>query len=321
MSIGVELVAQPSVLFLDEPTRGLNARFAKLIMDGIRKVANSGRTIICTIYQPSYEVFSVFDNLLLLKRGGETVFSANLVKTVGLWLSTSKKCKECNHYLKNITLLLNSNASEGGGIDFVQRFNESVLKAQLCAILAEEGVRRPSPHVPALVFGRKRAAPSVIQMKLLTQRFFKMYRGFPSTQHHNSCRVLGLVGSGLSTTSYQGISSGLGIIFVAFQFQGLVSFNAAIPFAFNDRAAFYRERSAQTYSALSYFVIPYVFTNGLIIAALLFVFMGFTGLAKFILFWRAVSLSVLIDVYTGHLLAFALPNIVMAVLTGSVVSA
>ncbi|KAG7388657.1 hypothetical protein PHYPSEUDO_011984 [Phytophthora pseudosyringae] len=74
LTIGVELAAQPSVIFLDEPTSGLDARSAKLIMDGVRKVADSGRTIICTIHQPSSEVFYLFDSLLLLKRGGETVF-------------------------------------------------------------------------------------------------------------------------------------------------------------------------------------------------------------------------------------------------------
>ncbi|KAG2502493.1 hypothetical protein JM18_009716, partial [Phytophthora kernoviae] len=46
LTIGVELAAQPSVIFLDEPTSGLDARSAKLIMDGVRKVADSGRTII-----------------------------------------------------------------------------------------------------------------------------------------------------------------------------------------------------------------------------------------------------------------------------------
>ncbi|KAE8982369.1 ABC transporter G family member 43 [Phytophthora fragariae] len=66
LTIGVELAAQPSVLFLDEPTRGLDARSAKLVMDGVRKVANSGRTIVCTIHQPSMEVFFLFDSLLLL---------------------------------------------------------------------------------------------------------------------------------------------------------------------------------------------------------------------------------------------------------------
>ncbi|KAG2866058.1 hypothetical protein PC119_g28118 [Phytophthora cactorum] len=42
LTIGVELAAQPSVLFLDEPTSGLDARSAKMIMDGVRKVADSG---------------------------------------------------------------------------------------------------------------------------------------------------------------------------------------------------------------------------------------------------------------------------------------
>ncbi|KAG2502582.1 hypothetical protein JM16_009636, partial [Phytophthora kernoviae] len=78
LTIGVELAAQPSVLFLDEPTSGLDARSAKLIMDGVRKVADTGRTIICTIHQPSALVFSVFDSLLLLKRGGEMVFFGDL---------------------------------------------------------------------------------------------------------------------------------------------------------------------------------------------------------------------------------------------------
>ncbi|KAJ8569442.1 hypothetical protein ON010_g5819 [Phytophthora cinnamomi] len=74
LTIGVELAAQPSLLFLDEPTNGLDARAAKVIMDGVRKVANTGRTILCTIHQPSTEVSMLFDSLLLLKKGGETVF-------------------------------------------------------------------------------------------------------------------------------------------------------------------------------------------------------------------------------------------------------
>ncbi|KAJ0389218.1 hypothetical protein P43SY_010913 [Pythium insidiosum] len=47
-------------------------------MDGVRKVANSGRTIVCTIHQPSTEIFTLFDRLLLLKAGGQTVFNGDL---------------------------------------------------------------------------------------------------------------------------------------------------------------------------------------------------------------------------------------------------
>ncbi|EGZ16582.1 hypothetical protein PHYSODRAFT_248007 [Phytophthora sojae] len=78
LAIGVEMAAQPSVLFLDEPTSGLDARSAKLIMGGVRRVADSGRTVLCTIHQPSSDVFSLFDSLLLLKRGDETVYFGEL---------------------------------------------------------------------------------------------------------------------------------------------------------------------------------------------------------------------------------------------------
>lgn len=83
---------QPSVIFLDEPTSGLDARSAKIIMDGVRKVADSGRTIICTIHQPSAEVFFLFDRLLLLQRGGQTAFYGDL----------GDNCRNLIDYFENI---------------------------------------------------------------------------------------------------------------------------------------------------------------------------------------------------------------------------
>ena len=69
VTIGVELGANPSVVFLDEPTSGLDSMAADLVMAAIQSVAASGRTIICTIHQPSLYLFNQFDHLLLLKKG------------------------------------------------------------------------------------------------------------------------------------------------------------------------------------------------------------------------------------------------------------
>ncbi len=74
VSIGVELVANPSILFLDEPTSGLDSRSAQVVIRCIKRVAASGRAIVCTIHQPSVYIFEAFDSLLLLRRGGQTVF-------------------------------------------------------------------------------------------------------------------------------------------------------------------------------------------------------------------------------------------------------
>jgi ABC-type multidrug transport system ATPase subunit len=78
LTIGVELVAKPKLLFLDEPTSGLDAQASYNIMRFMRKLADQGQAILCTIHQPSSQLFAFFDALLLLAKGGRTVFFGNL---------------------------------------------------------------------------------------------------------------------------------------------------------------------------------------------------------------------------------------------------
>lgn len=78
LTIAVELVANPSIVFMDEPTSGLDARAAAIVMRAVRRITDGGRTVVCTIHQPSNDIFAAFDELLLLKRGGQTVFHGAL---------------------------------------------------------------------------------------------------------------------------------------------------------------------------------------------------------------------------------------------------
>ena len=68
-SIGVELITDPSLIFLDEPTTGLDSYTAQHVVEVLEGLALSGRTVICTIHQPSSEVFHQFDQLMLLMQG------------------------------------------------------------------------------------------------------------------------------------------------------------------------------------------------------------------------------------------------------------
>ncbi|KAI0693726.1 pleiotropic drug resistance ABC transporter [Cytidiella melzeri] len=79
-TIAVELVAKPRLLlFLDEPTSGLDSQSAWAVVSFLRELADkSGQAILCTIHQPSGELFEVFDRLLLLKVGGQTVYFGDL---------------------------------------------------------------------------------------------------------------------------------------------------------------------------------------------------------------------------------------------------
>jgi ABC-type multidrug transport system ATPase subunit/ABC-type polysaccharide/polyol phosphate export permease len=69
VSIGVELIANPTIIFLDEPTSGLDSYAAAQVMHLLDDVAKAGNIVLFTIHQPSSKVFSSFDNLLLLNKG------------------------------------------------------------------------------------------------------------------------------------------------------------------------------------------------------------------------------------------------------------
>ncbi|KAL8148054.1 hypothetical protein AgCh_005408 [Apium graveolens] len=78
LTIAVELVANPSIVFMDEPTSGLDARAAAIVMRTVRNIVNTGRTIVCTIHQPSIDIFESFDELVFMKRGGELIYAGPL---------------------------------------------------------------------------------------------------------------------------------------------------------------------------------------------------------------------------------------------------
>ena len=64
LTIAVELVANPSIIFMDEPTSGLDARAAAIVMRAIRNTVDTGRTVVCTIHQPSIDIFESFDEVI-----------------------------------------------------------------------------------------------------------------------------------------------------------------------------------------------------------------------------------------------------------------
>ena len=68
-SIGVELLTNPSIIFLDEPTTGLDSATSFHVINILKNLAKAGRTIISTIHQPSSEIFGTFDKLLLMVQG------------------------------------------------------------------------------------------------------------------------------------------------------------------------------------------------------------------------------------------------------------
>ncbi|PON42824.1 ABC transporter-like [Parasponia andersonii] len=78
LTIAVELVSNPSIIFMDEPTSGLDARAAAIVMRTMQNTVDTGRTVVCTIHQPSIDIFEAFDELLLMKLGGQVIYAGPL---------------------------------------------------------------------------------------------------------------------------------------------------------------------------------------------------------------------------------------------------
>ena len=125
-SIGVELITDPYLLFLDEPTTGLDSFTASHIMEVIKNMAMQGRTIITTIHQPNTEIFNMFDKLMLLASGWVMYFneaskSAAYFESIGY--PVPDQMNPADHYLSitNIDALEEDMINESFQSDFVPR--------------------------------------------------------------------------------------------------------------------------------------------------------------------------------------------------------
>ncbi|GAA97325.1 uncharacterized protein L969DRAFT_87260 [Mixia osmundae IAM 14324] len=131
LTVGVELAAKPTLLlFLDEPTSGLDSISAFNIVQLLRKLADHGQAILCTIHQPSGELLSHFDRLLLLKKGGKTVYFGNLGKGSRTMIDyfsrqSGEKCPERANPAEWMLEQIGAGATAKTSYDWAQLWNES----------------------------------------------------------------------------------------------------------------------------------------------------------------------------------------------------
>lgn len=95
-SIGMELITDPSILFLDEPTTGLDSSTANAVLLLLKRMSIQGRTIIFSIHQPRYSIFKLFDSLTLLA-SGRLLFHGPAQEALGYFASAGHQCEPYNN--------------------------------------------------------------------------------------------------------------------------------------------------------------------------------------------------------------------------------
>ncbi|XP_037760970.1 broad substrate specificity ATP-binding cassette transporter ABCG2 [Chelonia mydas] len=95
-NIGMELITEPPVLFLDEPTTGLDASTANAVLILLKRLSRRGRTIIFSIHQPRYSIFKLFDSLTLLALG-KVLYHGPAKQALNYFSSIGFQCEPFNN--------------------------------------------------------------------------------------------------------------------------------------------------------------------------------------------------------------------------------
>ncbi|PNW71465.1 hypothetical protein CHLRE_16g655450v5 [Chlamydomonas reinhardtii] len=270
LTIAVELVANPSIVFMDEPTSGLDARAAALVMRAVRNTVNTGRTVVCTIHQPSREIFEAFDELLLLKPGGRVIFNgplgqdqANLIRHFEAQRGVPKYEPQMNP--ANWMLDVSAPAAERRmGVDFADLWASSDLAKSNEAFT--HAAAQPVPGSQPLAFSSRYAVSMWTQFRLLMHRALVTYWRNPP---YNVLRFLVTLGMGImfgtlywdrgnKRTTMLGVMDIMGALYSTTVFMGISNCLTILPVINADRAVFYRERAAGMFH-----VLPYVLSQGL----------------------------------------------------------
>jgi ABC-type multidrug transport system ATPase subunit/ABC-type multidrug transport system permease subunit len=92
-AVGIELLPNPDVVFLDEPTTGLDSYTALELIRLVKHISNSGKTVICVIHQPSSEIYDVFDDVVFMCKG-KIVYHGPVTKVVEYFSSRGFVCPD-----------------------------------------------------------------------------------------------------------------------------------------------------------------------------------------------------------------------------------
>ncbi|XP_051118241.1 pleiotropic drug resistance protein 2-like isoform X2 [Andrographis paniculata] len=328
LTIAVELVANPSIIFMDEPTSGLDARAAAIVMRTVRNTVDTGRTVVCTIHQPSIDIFEAFDELLLLKRGGRVIYagpigwrSQNLIE----YFEAIPGIRKIEDGYNPATWMLEvtTTAIENQlGVDFADIYANSSLYKRNKDLIEE--LSTPPPGSKDLSFPTKYSQPFITQFRAC---FWKQFWSYWRNPKYNAVRffmtvvigtMFGIIfwQKGQKTAKQQDLQNLVGAIYSAILFLGATNCDSVQSVVSVEKTVFYRERAAGMYAALSYAIaqvaieIIYVAIQTLAYDLLLYSMIGFDWkIDKFLWFYYLIFMCFVYFTLFGMMLIAITPGL------------
>ncbi|CAL9146214.1 unnamed protein product [Musa hybrid cultivar] len=327
LTIAVELVSSPSIIFMDEPTTGLDARAAAIVMRTVRKAADTGRTIVCTIHQPSIDIFEAFDELLLMKKGGQLIYGGplgKLSKTMIQYfegISGVPKIRDGQNPATWMLDVTSPNMEYKLGVDFGNIFRNSSAYIRNMKMVDEMSKRQSNAE--DIHFTSKYAKGFWSQC---VSCLWKQHRSYWKNPEHNVVRFIititvsalfGIVflDIGSKLRMEQDVFNILGAMYGSALFIGFANASVVQPIVERERTVFYRERAAGMYSSMPYAIaqvaieIPYILIQAILFSVIVYPMIGFPFVAaKFFWFMFFLLLSFIYFVLFGMMTVALTPN-------------
>ncbi|KAK4051085.1 ATP-binding cassette transporter snq2 [Microbotryomycetes sp. JL221] len=189
LTIAVELAARPALLiFLDEPTSGLDSQSSWSIVQLLRKLADHGQAILCTIHQPSGELFNQFDRLLLLKKGGQVVYNGSIGPNSTTMIKyfearSPLRCAPEDNPAEYILDVIGAGAGQTAKEDWAglwRESEESQTITQQIDKFHQDYAHRESAADSEPDSNRGYAAHTITQISIVTRRAFQNYYRDPT---------------------------------------------------------------------------------------------------------------------------------------------
>ncbi|KAK2646926.1 hypothetical protein Ddye_022121 [Dipteronia dyeriana] len=293
LRIAVELVSNPSIIFMDEPTSGLDARAAAIVMRAVKNVVSTGRTTVCTIHQPTIDVFEAFDELILMKTGGQIIYSGMLgqhsSKLIEYFEGISGVLKiKGNSNPATWMLEVTSTSMEAGhGLDFAKIYTESPLYLKTVELVRQ--LSEPQPGSRVLHFPSQFPQSTRVQfMACLLKQHLSYWRN-PA---YNLTRLMFMIFAaflfgtlfwqkGKEINNEQDLFNILGSMYTASILLGIDNGSNAQPYVATERTVLYRENFAGMYSPWAYsfaqltIEVPYLMVLSIIYVAITYPMIGF----------------------------------------------
>ncbi|ORZ28975.1 ABC-2 type transporter-domain-containing protein [Lobosporangium transversale] len=333
LTIGVELVAKPKLLFLDEPTSGLDAQASYNIMRFMRKLTDQGQAILCTIHQPSSQLFAFFDDLLLLAKGGKTVFFGELGHDSSELIHYFEKngAPKCAPDANPAEYILDVVNARHSGLDWPQIWASSPEKTKLLEDI--KATRKTPAHtnngtgqaVASSDEGLEFATDFRTQFKYVFRRMSRTYWRLPQ---YNFGRIFMMIVFALLNgfSFYKLGATKVDLqsrVFVIFQIMVMAALlvNMVEPRFHTERQWFYREFAGKYYGwkpfALSIILIeiPYIVLSATVFFLVFYWTVGFVSDSVLTFYtWLMITVFSLFAITLGQLIAALTPSTTVAAL-------